>query len=72
LWAGARLTQLRTVLAARQVFLASVIYLPLLLLLMVADHPPTPVSTSSREPSASRPAALARVQATPLPGYSER
>lgn len=39
LMAGARLTQLRTVRAARQLFLASVIYLPLLLILMVADHP---------------------------------
>lgn len=46
LWAGARLTQLRTVRAARQLFFASVIYLPVLLILMVADHQPVPVSAS--------------------------
>lgn len=53
LMAGARLAQLRTVGAARQLFLASVIYLPLLLILMVADHPPVQVSAIGQAKAAA-------------------
>lgn len=40
LWTGSRLWRQKSVRAARQLFIASVIYLPLVLILMVADRAP--------------------------------
>jgi heme o synthase len=49
LWVGARLWHIRTVRAARMLFIASVLYLPLVLILMVSDRGPVlPIVSTAR------------------------